>query len=194
VYLGDRLGYYRALAGTDGMTAAELAAGTGTDERFPNVTVGGFDADEGSIDLARRNAGAAGLSNRLTFEVRDAADPSLNGTYDLVTAFETIHDMARPTEALRTMRRLAAPGGFLLVVDEAVGEALSTPGPDVDRLNYGFSITTCLPAARTETPSEAIGTVLRPATLRAMASAAGFTGIDVLPVEHDLWRFYRLIP
>jgi hypothetical protein len=33
-YLGDRLGYYDALAGADGLTSAELAGRTGTAERY----------------------------------------------------------------------------------------------------------------------------------------------------------------
>ena len=44
------------------------------------------------------------MADRVRFEVRDASDPQLIGRYDLVTAFETVHDMARPVEALRMMR------------------------------------------------------------------------------------------
>jgi SAM-dependent methyltransferase len=160
---------------------------------YPRVRVDGFDVDAGSIDLARLNAGAAGIGERLVFERRDASDPLADGAYDVVTAFECIHDMSRPVEALAEMRRLAVPGGFVLVVDEAVAGEFTAPASDVDRLNYGFSITTCLPASRAETPSAAIGTVMRPSTLAAMAGRAGFRELQVLPVQHDLWRFYRLV-
>jgi hypothetical protein len=34
---------------------------------------------------------------------------------------------------------------------------------------------------------------MRPATLEKYAQEAGFSGIDILPIENDLWRFYRLI-
>jgi hypothetical protein len=34
---------------------------------------------------------------------------------------------------------------------------------------------------------------MRPATLRQYAQQAGFADIAVLPIENDLWRFYRLI-
>src|SRR6266511_3565980 len=34
VYLGDRLGLYRALAGLDSATSAELSSATGTHERY----------------------------------------------------------------------------------------------------------------------------------------------------------------
>jgi hypothetical protein len=44
----------------------------------------------------------------------------------------------------------------------------------------------------TEEPSAALGTVLRAETVHELATAAGFAGLDVLPVENDLFRFYRL--
>jgi hypothetical protein len=42
-------------------------------------------------------------------------------------------------------------------------------------------------------PSVAAGTVMRPATLTAYAREAGFADCEVLPLEHDLFRFYRLL-
>jgi hypothetical protein len=38
------------------------------------------------------------------------------------------------------------------------------------------------------------GTVIRPDTVRAYANEAGFARVDVLPIEHDFWRFYQLVP
>jgi 2-polyprenyl-3-methyl-5-hydroxy-6-metoxy-1,4-benzoquinol methylase len=160
---------------------------------YPKAQVHGFDLDEISIGLARANAESAGLSDRVTFAVRDAAHPGLAGRYDLVTAFETIHDMANPVEALRKMRGLVNEGGSVIVADERVGETFSAPGDDVERLNYGFSILHCLPACRTESPSAATGTVMRPPTLRRYAAEAGFSSVEILPIENDFWRFYHLV-
>jgi hypothetical protein len=44
-----------------------------------------------------------------------------------------------------------------------------------------------------EQPSAGTGTVMRAETLRTYARDAGFADIDVLPIEHDLFRFYRLV-
>jgi len=77
---------------------------------YPNVQVEGFDIDEPSVALAQANAAAEGLMDRVSFSTRDAADPALEGTFDLVVAFECVHDMARPVEALRAMRSLIAEG------------------------------------------------------------------------------------
>ena len=143
--------------------------------------------------MARKNAAEAGLAEQVSFAVRDAADPGLAGGYDLVTAFETVHDMAQPVEALRTMRGLVAEGGAVIVADERVGEAFSAPGTDVERLNYGFSIIHCLAVGLAERPSAATGTVMRLPTLRAYAQQAGFRDVEVLTIEHDFRAFYRLI-
>jgi hypothetical protein len=44
-----------------------------------------------------------------------------------------------------------------------------------------------------EQPSAGTGTVMRPATLRRYATEAGFSGIETLPIDNELWRFYRLV-
>jgi 2-polyprenyl-3-methyl-5-hydroxy-6-metoxy-1,4-benzoquinol methylase len=177
---------------------ADVGCGTGWSslaiaQAYPLVRVDGFDLDEPSIRLARHHAAAAGLGDRIAFHVRDAADPGLAGRYDLVTAFETIHDMARPVEALRAMRQLVTDDGAVIVADERVGETFTAPGDDVERLNYGFSVLHCLAVGMDESPSAGTGTVIRPDTLAAYATAAGFQRVDTLPIENDFWRFYRLV-
>ena len=160
---------------------------------YPRVYVDAFDLDASSIDTARQNAREMGVADRIDFQVRDAAEPGLEQRYDLVTAFETVHDMAQPVQALAAMRRLVADGGTVLVVDERVGEAFSMDPGDIERLYYGFSVLHCLPAGMASQPSAATGTVMRPATLRSYVKQAGFRDIEILPVDHDFWRFYRLL-
>ena len=159
---------------------------------YPNVQVDGFDEDDASIALARSNVAAAGLSDRVTFHLHDASGPAPAKGYDLVIAFECIHDMAKPVAALQAMRELAGPGGAVIVGDEHVAETFTAPGGDVERLMYGFSVLHCLPVGRVDTPSAATGTVMRPDILRRYATDAGFSDVEILPIEHDLWRFYRL--
>ena len=65
----------------------------------PRDHVHGLDLDEYVIAVARANAEAEGLADRVTFSVADASDPDLSETFDLVTIFEALHDMSRPVEA-----------------------------------------------------------------------------------------------
>ncbi len=183
---------------TPGARVADIGCGMGWSSiamalGYPGVTVDGYDVDEPSVEAARAHAQQYGVAERVRFHAVDPVEAA--GGYDLVTAFECIHDMPRPVEVLATMRRLAAGGGTVLVMDERVAEefgAADSVGDPVERLMYGYSLLICLPDGMSHTPTAATGTVMRPSTLRAYAQAAGFADIEVLPVAHDFFRFYRL--
>ena len=158
----------------------------------PQARVDGYDSDGPSVEQARRNAEEAGVADRVRFTAVDAAAAEEQGSYDLVTAFECVHDLADPVAVLAAMRRMVRPGGTVLVVDERVAERFTAPGDAVERVMYGYSVTCCLPDGLSTRPSAATGTVLRPATLERYAHDAGFAGVDVLPVDNEFFRFYRL--
>ena len=159
---------------------------------FPLVSVTGLDLDEASVEDARANAAASNVADRVSFEVHDAADPDLAGSFDLVCAFETIHDMCDPVGALRAMGALRAEGGTVLVADERVADHFTVDGDDAERFQWGFSALHCLPTALVEPPATGTGTIMRTSTFRDYAKAAGFTDVEILPIENDFWRFYRL--
>jgi 2-polyprenyl-3-methyl-5-hydroxy-6-metoxy-1,4-benzoquinol methylase len=161
-------------------------------QAFPNASVDGIDADPASIADATRHAVEAGLDGRVRFLHADAAE--LTGPYDLIVILEALHDMARPADALRAARAALAPGGAVLVVDEKVADTFTAPGDEVERMMYGWSVTHCLPTQMVEQPSAALGTVLRSHTVRELATEAGYARVDVLPVENDFFRLYRLRP
>jgi 2-polyprenyl-3-methyl-5-hydroxy-6-metoxy-1,4-benzoquinol methylase len=160
---------------------------------YPKAIVHGFDLDESSIEIAKKNASEGGLSDRVSFEVRDIAESSFEGGYDLVVVIEAIHDLSRPVDALRSIHKVLAPGGCAIVADEKVADVF-TPGDEMERLFYGFSVLLCLPAGMSEQPSAATGTVMRADTMRTYATEAGFSDVEILDIPHDLLRFYRLNP
>jgi SAM-dependent methyltransferase len=157
------------------------------------VEVTGIDVDAPSVDAARRHAAALGVEDRVRFVASDAATAEAGGVrYDLVAAFECVHDMGDPVGVLRAARGLAAPDGWVLVVDERVQPEFTAPAGPLDRWFYGFSLGVCLPDGMSHAGGVGTGTVMRPVTLEGYARAAGFSALEVLPVEHDLFRFYRL--
>ena len=161
---------------------------------YPEAAVTGYDVDAPSLEAARWNAAAAGLAGRVGFcDPRDTALPE--GAHDVVFLFECLHDLAHPVEVLADARRALAPGGCVVVMDEAVADELVAPGDDVERLMYGYSLLVCLPDGLSAEGSAGTGTVMRQSTLRAYAQEAGFGGVEVLPVEgFGSWRFSRLDP
>jgi 2-polyprenyl-3-methyl-5-hydroxy-6-metoxy-1,4-benzoquinol methylase len=159
---------------------------------FPKARVEGIDLDEASIADARRHADEAGMADVVTFQVRDAADPATRGAYDLVCIFEALHDTPRPAEVLGALREMLRNDGSVLIADERVADSFTAPGDEIERMMYGWSITHCLPAAMVDQPADPTGTVLRVSTVRELADEAGFGAVDVLPIDNDFFRFYRL--
>jgi hypothetical protein len=62
----------------------------------------------------------------------------------------------------------------------------------MQRLFYAASVLHCLPVGRSQDHSAATGTVMRTATLERYAKDAGFASLEVLAINHDMFRFYRL--
>jgi cyclopropane fatty-acyl-phospholipid synthase-like methyltransferase len=159
-------------------------------QAYPMATFVGIDLDPPSIEAARRHAREAGVEDRVTFHHDDAA--GLAGSFDAAIIIEALHDMSNPVPVLRNVGASLVEDGAIIVVDERVGERFSAPGDDLERFFYGWSITTCLPDGRSRDGSVATGTVMRPDTLRGYAREAGFTTVEILPIENDFFRFYRL--
>lgn len=171
----------------EGWAAIALATG------YPLLRVDAFDNDAVSVASARRNVERAGLADRVRCVVADVADPALTGRYDAVFAFETVHDLADPVAALRSARRLTGDGAApVIVMDERAAEEYTAPAGPVERFYYAASVLHCLPVGRCAGWSAATGTLLRPDTLRRYAADAGFAGFQVLPIPHDMFRFYRM--
>ncbi|HEX5949905.1 MAG TPA: class I SAM-dependent methyltransferase, partial [Actinomycetota bacterium] len=160
---------------------------------YPGTSVHGVDANAHTIELAHGHAREAGLQDRCTFAVADAAHLE-GGPYDLVCFFECLHDMPRPVDALRRAREALAEGGVVMVGDERTAETFVAPGDDLERANYAWSVLSCLPYGMSGEDPAGTGTVMRPSTLRAYAAEAGLGRFEVLPIEHRDWRFYLLRP
>ncbi len=182
---------------TDGGTVADIGCGEGWSsigiaEAYPTSRVDGYDVDAASVEAARSHAEERGLGDRVTFHLVDGAGGGEAGSYDLVTAFECVHDLPDPVSVLMNARRLVRAGGTVLVMDERVPESFTGPGDPVEQLMYGFSLLVCLPDGLSHDGSVGTGTVMRPDQLRAYAREAGFVDLEVLPIENDVFRFYRL--
>jgi 2-polyprenyl-3-methyl-5-hydroxy-6-metoxy-1,4-benzoquinol methylase len=169
----------------EGMAAIVVA------KAYANAEVDGYDLDDASIAAAKKAAAEAGVADRARFEVRDAADPAIDGDYDLVMAIEMLHDVPDPVGILRTMKRLAGEAGTVLVVDERTADTFALPATEMERFFYTFSTLHCL-AVSMQDGGAGTGTVIRADTVRRYASDAGFSEVEVLDVEHPQFVLYEL--
>jgi 2-polyprenyl-3-methyl-5-hydroxy-6-metoxy-1,4-benzoquinol methylase len=181
----------------DGGRIADLGSGTGWStiavaKAFPNATVMGFDSDEASVEDARFNADIAGV--KVEFKKADASTMSEYGPFDLVLILEVLQDLAHPVEVLEAARRSLSEDGVVLVADEKVADSFQPNGDELERMMYGWSVTYCLPASLAEESSAGIGTVLRPAHLKALAKQAGFSRVDTSDIDAGFFRLYVLRP
>jgi hypothetical protein len=97
-----------------------------------------------------------------------------------------------PVDVLRAARNLLADGGLVFIGDERTEDEFTAPASEIERLYYGFSVFHCLPVGMVGENAAGTGTVMRVETVRRYATEAGFTSCEVLPIEHDFWRFYLL--
>lgn len=168
-----------------GWASIELA------KAFPHARIDGLDADADSIEQARRNAAEHGVGDRVDFKLIDGANGYGDAEYDTVFFFECLHDFGRPVEGLAAARRAVRPGGAVIVMDERTADSPQVGDP-MESFFAGFSALWCLPQSMTVANCEAPGTIMRESTFAEFVTRAGWDGYEVVPIEHPMFRFYRL--
>jgi SAM-dependent methyltransferase len=166
-----------------GGSMADLGCGNGlalieVARCYPEARLVGFDLHAPAIEAARANAEAAGVRDRIRFEVLDAAE-GIPGSYDLITCFDVVHDMPFPRRALPQVRAALAPGGSFFVLEFNLSDDLQA---NIDHpfglgaWGYGASVNYCMTTALA-VGGEGTGTCMGETTLRALAAEAGFSEV-----------------
>ncbi len=184
-----------------GATVVDVGCGAGSAllrmaEAFPASTFVGYDISRYALDRANAKLAEKGLANVAFQDPRDDPMPT-DGSVDLVTTFDCIHDMTDPQGMVHALRAMLAEDGTWLLVDI---KALDTFAQNVAKnpmasLMYGISVLSCMSSALSEPGGAGLGTLgLPPSRAEAMASAAGFTRFRKLDVDHAVNAFYELRP
>jgi 2-polyprenyl-3-methyl-5-hydroxy-6-metoxy-1,4-benzoquinol methylase len=159
----------------NGLALIELAKG------YPTATLVGFDVHAPAIEAARANAAAAGLGDRIRFEVLDAGQ-GIPGTYDLITCFDVVHDMPHPRQALPQIRKALTPGGSFFVLEfnfsDDLQENIDHPF-GIGAFGYAASCNYCMTTALAA-GGEGTGTCMGERRLREFAADAGFGEVKLL--------------
>lgn len=158
-------------------------------QAFPESCFLGIDLCEEAVAGARAEAARLGLSN-VHFERRDAGQLEASAAYDLVTAFDTIHDQADPANVLSRIRGAVRPGGTFLCVDIAASSNLADnlDHPIAPAL-YTVSTLHCMTVSLAQ-GGPGLGCMWGQELALEMMSKAGFPNVTVQRVEGDLMNNY----
>jgi SAM-dependent methyltransferase len=197
--LGDRL---RA-----GIDVLDVGCGQGhainlMARTFPTSRFTGYDISKEGIEAAREEAKQMGLTN-VKFEIRDIASINEHEKYDLITAFDVIHDLAQPAKvlkgiynALRNKQEGAGGerGGIFLMQDIAASSKLeenieNSLGPTL----YSISTMHCMTVSLAYN-GEGLGMVWGRQKAEEMLKEAGFSEkIEVREVPGDIFNYYYIV-
>lgn len=198
--LGDRL---RA-----GIDVLDVGCGQGhainlMARTFPNSRFTGYDISKEGIEAGREEAKQMGLTN-VNFEVRNVASINEHEKYDLITAFDVIHDQAQPAKVLKEIYNAlrnkqeeeggGREGGIFLMQDMAASskleENMENPlGPTL----YSISTMHCMTVSLAYN-GEGLGTVWGRQKAEEMLKEAGFSEkIEVKEVSGDIFNYYYIV-
>ncbi|ELZ29875.1 methyltransferase type 12 [Halogeometricum pallidum JCM 14848] len=178
------LDWVEALDGVDeklqaGGRIADVGCGHGAPtirmaEAYPNSTVVGIDYHEDSIDVARERAEAAGIADRVDFEVATASE--YDGTdYDLVTMFNCFHDMGDPVGVAAHIRETLAADGAWMIVEPYAEDRVEDNLTPFGRLAYSISTVACTPNSLSQDVGYGLGAQAGEKQTRDVVTESGFT-------------------
>lgn len=163
---------------------------------FPASAVVGYDISEHALVQARQRQADAGVTNAEFLDPRQAPLPT-DGSLDLVTTFDCLHDMTDPAGVVAAIRASLADDGTWLLVDI---KARDTYAENVARnpmasMMYGISVLSCMSSALSEPGGAGLGTLGLPAAkAEQMARDAAFTRFRPLGIDHPINAFYEIRP
>jgi methyltransferase family protein/winged helix-turn-helix protein len=163
-----------------GGSVADVGCGNGQAliilaQAYPEASFVGYDNYAPAIAAANENAKAAGLADRLRYEVCDVTQ-GIPGTYDLITTFDVVHDMPKPRPALAEIKRALNPEGTYFVLEfNFYGDLQRNIDHPLGIGAFGYSASTnyCMTQALAA-GGEGTGTCMGEEKMRELATEAGF--------------------
>jgi SAM-dependent methyltransferase len=178
----------------DGIDVADIGCGSGhainlMAQRFPKSRFTGFDFSAEGVAQGIAEAKELGLSNT-RFVEKDVSQLGESDAFDFITAFDAIHDQAKPAEVLAAIAKALRPDGTFLMVDvkasSHVHENLEHP---LAPFLYTVSTMHCMTVSLA-LDGAGLGTCWGEQTARAMLADAGFTNVEVKEEETDVLNNY----
>ncbi len=164
-----------------GAKVADIGCGHGAStilmaQAYPNSRFFGFDYHDESIEASRQKAEAAGVADRITFEVVKAKEfPGEN--YDFVTTFDCLHDMGDPVGGAKHIKNSLADDGTWMIVEPFANDKTEDNHNPIGRVYYSASTLICTPASLSQEVGLALGAQAGEQRLREVALEGGFSSL-----------------
>lgn len=178
----------------EGIDVADVGCGSGRAvnliaRTYPDSSITGYDFSESALEHARAEAASLGLPNA-RFELCDVAELGAVEAFDLITAFDAIHDQAHPDRVLANAYRALRPGGTFLMVDINASSHVHE-NTDLPWAPFFYTISTlhCMTVSLA-LGGAGLGTVWGRQRALGMLDDAGFSRVEVHEVQGDPFNAY----
>jgi len=181
---------------TRGIDVVDVGCGSGKAlmhlaERFPRSRFTGIDFSQQAITAAVAEATERGLRN-LAFKCTDAAQWDAREAFDLVLAFDAIHDQPAPAQVLQNIRRALRPGGLFLMQDILAASCVhGNMGHPVGTFLYTISCMHCMSVSLAG-GGPGLGAAWGKELALEMLKDAGFENVQVETLPHDILNYYYI--
>jgi 2-polyprenyl-3-methyl-5-hydroxy-6-metoxy-1,4-benzoquinol methylase len=158
---------------------------------FPRSRFVGYDLCDEAVAAANNQARRDGLNN-VRFEARDVSRLGESATFDLVTAFDAIHDQAKPQVVLHRIVSALRPGGTFLMQDILASSRLEKNiGNPLAPFLYTISTMHCMSVSLAQ-DGAGLGTCWGRELAEKMLRDAGLVDIHVEKLPHDDMNYYYI--
>ncbi len=182
---------------TAGIDVLDIGCGKGralieVAKAYPNSRFTGYDLSREALAEATRAAEDAGLKN-LRFEQRDLTHWHEPASFDWITAFDAIHDQARPDIVLAAIRTALRPGGIFFMQDiDTSSEPVENIDHPLGAMLYAVSCMHCMTVSLAQ-GGMGLGAAWGVQLAQKMLREVGFDRIRIHRFDHDVQNAYFIM-
>jgi SAM-dependent methyltransferase/predicted transcriptional regulator len=176
-----------------GIRVADVGCGSGRSlitlaKTFPASEFTGYDVFGPALSRARKNAEHAGVSTRIRFVQLDVTH-GIPDTYDLVTTFNSLHDIADQVAGLEAIRRTLTPDGSYLILESSCSDKLEENFGPLGTILYATSLFYSTPTSIAN-GGDGSGAILSEDMIHRLCTASGFY-VRRLSVTNPMHALYE---
>ena len=160
-------------------------------KNFPNSQFTGYDFSKEAIEYAATESEKLGNKNT-SFQIQDVEHFPEKEKFDLVTAFDAIHDQAAPAKVLENIRRAVKDDGIFLMQD--IGSSSQLENNKTHPLGPFLYTVSCLHCMTVSLAlnGHGLGAMWGKEKAIEMLNEAGFSKVDVKQLPHDPINYYYI--